>query len=479
MDTREAFFDPPYNFRLDSLLLIIWRAMSKPMRVLVVDDNQDILIACRLCLKPYVADVMTLANPTELLGVLKVNQVDVVLLDMNFTRDASSGEEGIFYLKQILAAHPKMPVVMMTAYADVTLAVKAMHLGAKDFIAKPWDNQHLIDAVLLMSDSTAVPTNAAKAPAHELSTPLIGDSAPMQAVKQLIEKVAQSDANVLILGESGTGKEVVAQHIHQLSSRRDKRFVGVDMGTLPDNLFESELFGYKKGSFTGAMQDSPGRMAAADKGTLFLDELGNLPLPQQGKLLSALQNRAVTAIGAQGPVAIDIRLISATNENLYHQVATGAFRQDLFYRINTVEIQLPPLRERGNDINVLLDWYAQRYTARYGRTGLKIKDSDRNWLGNYRWPGNVRELAHSVERAVVLADSTYLDFTQLAQQSAMPATEPHSKEAPSDTPFLLDYVERKTIQQALQFYQGNVSHAAKALGLTRGAMYRRMEKYNL
>ncbi|RUO35155.1 sigma-54-dependent transcriptional regulator [Aliidiomarina soli] len=451
--------------------------MSKPMRVLVVDDNQDILTACRLCLKPHVDDVLTLANPTELMGVLKVNKIDLVLLDMNFTRDASSGEEGIFYLKQIVAAHPNMPVVMMTAYTDVTLAVKAMHLGAKDFVAKPWDNQQLIDA-LLAADS-GVKTETSRTAASDDKTPLIGDSEPMQAVKQLIEKVALSDANVLILGESGTGKEVVAQQIHQLSARRDKSFVGVDMGTLPDNLFESELFGYKKGSFTGAMQDSPGRMALADKSTLFLDELGNLPLPQQGKLLTALQNRAVTALGAQSPKPIDIRLISATNEDLHQQVATGAFRQDLFYRINTVEIHLPPLRERGSDIDLLLDWYCARYTARYGRPELRIKDSDRKWLHTYQWPGNVRELAHSVERAVVLADGEYLDFSQLARQSTMPVQQDADATGTSESPFLLEYVERKTIQQALQFYQGNVSHAAKALGLTRGAMYRRMEKYGL
>lgn len=452
--------------------------MSKSMRVLIVDDNQDILIACRLCLKPYVADVLTLANPTELAGVLKVNHIDLVLLDMNFTRDASSGEEGIFYLKQILAAHPNMPVVMMTAYADVALAVKAMHLGAKDFVAKPWDNQQLIDVVL--AANSGVKTDTAK---NDNKTPLIGDSEPMQAVKQLIDKVAISDANVLILGESGTGKEVVAQQIHQLSARRDKSFVGVDMGTLPDNLFESELFGHKKGAFTGAIQDSPGRMALAHKGTLFLDELGNLPLPQQGKLLTALQNRAVTALGAQSPKPIDIRLISATNENLHQQVATGAFRQDLFYRINTVEIHLPPLRERGKDIDLLLDWYCARCTARYGRAGLRIKDSDRKWLRAYQWPGNVRELAHSVERAVVLAEGEYLNFSQLAMQSTSELTTRAGHEQDvndaSESPFLLEYVERKTIQQALRFYQGNVSHAAKALGLTRGAMYRRMEKYEL
>lgn len=454
--------------------------MSHPLRILVVDDNQDILIACRLCLKPYVAGVLTLANPTELMGVLKVNHIDLVLLDMNFTRDASSGEEGILYLKQILAAYPNMPVVMMTAYADVALAVKAMHLGAKDFVAKPWDNQQLIDSVLAAGVGAGVNSGVTPATAgaakSESETPLIGESEPMLAVKQLIEKVAASDANVLLSGESGTGKEVVAQRIHQLSGRRDKSFVSVDMGTLPDNLFESELFGHKKGSFTGAMQDSPGRMALADKGSLFLDELGNLPLPQQGKLLTALQNRKVTALGAQSPKSIDVRLISATNENLHQQVAQGAFRQDLFYRINTVEIHIPPLRERGRDIDLLLDWYCGRYAARYGRSELRIKDSDRKWLRTYQWPGNVRELAHTVERAVVLADGDYLSFSQLAQT---PLKAGSSIDDSIESPFLLEYVERKTIQQALQFYQGNVSHTAKALGLTRGAMYRRMEKYGL
>lgn len=453
------------------------------LRILVVDDNQDILTACRLCLKPHVTDVLTLANPTELMGVLKVNKVDLVLLDMNFTRDASSGEEGIFYLKQIVAAYPHLPVLMMTAYADVTLAVKAMHLGAKDFIAKPWDNQQLIHAVTnnaVTNNVSSALESSPQAADKTIDTPLIGSSAPMQAVNQLIDKVAGSDANVLILGESGTGKEVVAKRIHQLSQRSRQSFVSVDMGTLPDNLFESELFGYKKGAFTGAMHDSPGRLVHANQGTLFLDELGNLPLPQQGKLLTALQNRAVTALGSTSPTDIDIRLISATNENLHQQMARGAFRQDLFYRINTVEIHLPPLRERGTDIDLLLDWYCARYTTHYGRSELKIKDADRKWLRSYQWPGNVRELAHSVERAVVLADGQYLEFSQLAQGSLEHANSPIlGKEHATDNPFLLEYVERKTIQQALQFYQGNVSHAAKALGLTRGAMYRRMEKYSL
>lgn len=451
-------------------------------RVLVVDDNQDILTACRLCLKHHVDDVLTLANPTELMGVLKVNEIDLVLLDMNFTRDSSSGEEGIFYLKQIVATHPQLPVIMMTAYADVSLAVRAMHLGAKDFIAKPWDNQQLITAVesaVKSAGSKAIADSSSSSAQADGETPLIGDSEPMRAVKQMIEKVAGSGANVLILGESGTGKEVVAQQIHQLSQRSKQRFVSVDMGTLPDNLFESELFGYKKGAFTGATHDSPGRLVHASQGTLFLDELGNLPLVQQGKLLTALQNRSVTALGASTPTPIDIRLISATNENLHQQVAEGLFRQDLFYRINTVEIQLPPLRERGGDIDLLLDWYCDRYTAHYGRNGLSIKDSDRKWLRSYRWPGNVRELAHSIERAVVLADDKYLEFAPLGGNTKTNDSLPFAADDAEANPFLLEYVERKTIQQALQFYRGNISHTAKALGLTRGAMYRRMEKYGL
>lgn len=451
-------------------------------RVLVVDDNRDILTACRLCLKHHVDDVLTLANPTELMGVLKINEIDLVLLDMNFTRDSSSGEEGIFYLKQILAAHPQLPVIMMTAYADVSLAVRAMHLGAKDFIAKPWDNQQLITSVesaLKSAHSQTVDNSSSSSTPTNDETPLIGNSEPMRAVKKMIEKVAGSDANVLILGESGTGKEVVAQQIHHLSQRSKQNFVNVDMGTLPDNLFESELFGYKKGAFTGATQDSPGRLVHASQSTLFLDELGNLPLVQQGKLLTALQNRSVTALGASTPTPIDIRLISATNENLHQQVAQGLFRQDLFYRINTVEIQLPPLRERGSDIDLLLDWYCDRYTAHYGRNGLSIKDSDRKWLRSYQWPGNVRELAHSIERAVVLADEKYLEFAPLAGNTKTNDSLPLATDDAEANPFLLEYVERKTIQQALQFYRGNISHTAKALGLTRGAMYRRMEKYGL
>lgn len=454
--------------------------MRKETRILIVDDNQDILTACRLCLKPYVNDVLTLINPTELMGVLKCNPIDLVLLDMNFTRDASSGEEGIFYLKQINAAYPQLPVIMMTAYAGVTLAVRAMHLGAKDFIAKPWSNQQLIDAVVHVSKQTRKTCPLDRGLKSLEAPSLIGQSEPMRAVQRLMEKVAGSNANVLILGESGTGKEVVAKSIHALSQRRQQAFVAVDMGTLPENLFESEVFGYRKGAFTGAMRDSDGRIVHAHQGTLFLDELGNLPLVQQSKLLTVLQNREVIAVGAIEAKAVDIRLICATNENLQQQVVDGKFRQDLFYRINTVEIHLPPLRERGDDIDLLLDYYCKQYAAHYGRDELSITPSDRKWLRAYEWPGNVRELAHSVERAVVLADSDVLDFSQLAQGNSTTMQECLTRNnGPDEGRFLLDYVERKTIQQALQFYRGNISQAAKALGLTRGAMYRRMEKYSL
>ncbi|MCS4309315.1 DNA-binding NtrC family response regulator [Rheinheimera pacifica] len=456
--------------------------MKQPFNVLVLDDNQDILTASRIFLKQHFAQVVTLHEPAQLQSMLGSQPFDLLLLDMNFSRDTQSGEEGLFYLKQALKARPGLKVVMMTAYAALPLAVRAMQLGAANFIAKPWQNEQLLEALqqaLLQQpqlgntgQSNAAHSNAAAAE----TIPLLGDSPAMQQVLRTIEKVAKTDANVLLLGESGTGKALVAQAIHQASLRAAAPLVSVDMGSLSSSLLESELFGHKKGAFTDAKSDYAGRFVQANGGTLLLDELGNLPLAQQAKLLTALQSRTVVPVGASQSVAVDIRLVCATNENLYQAVAEGAFRQDLLYRINTVEIVLPPLRARKGDVAQLLDWYLKHYSRKYQRDALQISSSDKHKLQQYDWPGNVRQLAHTVERAVVLADGSTLDFSQLPV-TTVAAVE--SAEHVADNDFFLDFVEEKTIRQALQYYQGNVSQAAKALGLTRGALYRRLEKYGL
>ncbi len=464
--------------------------MKQPYKVLVLDDNHDILIASRIFLKQHFAQVVTLHEPALLLSTLQEptdgQPFDLLLLDMNFSRDTQSGEEGLFYLKQALKAQPELKVVMMTAYAALPLAVKAMQSGAANFIAKPWQNEQLLQTLQQAVQQPTQHRTAQQGFASRTRTgvsgpatiPLLGDSPAMQQVLRTIEKVAATDANVLLLGESGTGKALVAQAIHQASKRAAASFVSVDMGSLSSSLLESELFGHKKGAFTDAKTDYAGRFVEASGGTLLLDELANLALPQQAKLLTTLQNRTVVPVGSSQTVAVDIRLICATNENLYQAVTEGSFRQDLLYRINTVEVVLPPLRERKEDIPLLLDWYLQHYSERYQRDALHISSADKRSLQSYDWPGNVRQLAHAVERAVVLAEGNTLDFSQL-QSSAQNAPATTASEQEADTEFFLEFVEEKTIRQALQYYQGNVSQAAKALGLTRGALYRRLEKYGL
>lgn len=453
--------------------------MKYPATVLILDDNLDLLTAARLCLKPHFQQVLLLSEPAELVKALTQQRVDILLLDMNFQREASSGEEGIFYLKQALNTQPDLKVVMMTAYAELPLAVRAMQLGASDFIAKPWQNEQLLHTLqqqLVTKTASHVSVTAAAD-----SLPMLGESPAMQRVQHLISKAAATEANILLSGESGTGKALAARAIHAASARSLGPLITVDMGAIQSSLFESELFGHKKGAFTDAKSDYSGRLMQASGGTLFLDELGNLPLAQQAKLLTALQNRTVVAVGSSQPQPFDARLICATNDNLALKVQSGEFRQDLLYRINTIEITLPPLRQRREDISLLLNWYLQHYCEKYQQTGLRITPSDLKLLGQYDWPGNVRQLAHAVERAVVLAEGGVADFSQLFTVAASNSSGLAAEAAGSATEqdFTLDYVEQKTIAQALQYYQGNISQAAKALGLTRAALYRRMEKYQL
>lgn len=466
--------------------------------LLIVDDNPDILIAARLLLKQHYQSVKTTDNPFDIAGIIneqrKLEQpVDVILLDMNFTQDSISGKEGFYWLKKIIEQDANIVVLLMTAYGDIQLAVDAIKAGASDFIAKPWQNEQLLGAVAAAFSHAKDKQQVGKLTRQKqglnqaLNTPnfeFLGQSNAMQQVFSTIEKAAQTDANILITGESGTGKGLTAHAIHQASMRHNQTFMSLDMGAVAQNLFESELFGHKKGAFTDAKSDRIGKFELAHGGSLFLDELGNLPLEHQAKLLAALQNRQITPVGSSKAVDIDIRLICATNDNLDQAVAEGRFRQDLLYRINTVEIRLPALRERSDDIPLLANYYLKHFAQKYKRS-LTISDDDMSALCQYAWPGNVRELAHAIERAVILTEGDTLDISSVVGNSISVSTDEKTQStevlnnvAQYDT-FDLDILEQRTVRAALKHHQGNVSHAAKALGLTRGAMYRRLEKYGL
>lgn len=470
--------------------------MKQEGTILIVDDNSDVLIAAKLLLKKHYQTIITTDNPFDIEAHIAAQQVDVILLDMNFSQDAISGKEGFYWLKKIVEQDSSIVVLLMTAYGDIQLAVDAIKAGAADFIAKPWQNDQLLGAVAAafahakdkqqvgkLTRQTQGLNQALNQSSGTQQFAFLGQSAAMQNVFSTIERAALTDANILLTGESGTGKELAAHAIHQASMRRDNAFISLDMGAISDNLFESELFGHKKGAFTDAKSDKVGRFELAHEGSLFLDELGNLPINQQTTLLAALQNRQVTPVGGNKPIAVDIRLICATNDNLQQAVEEGRFRQDLLYRINTVEIRLPPLRERVDDIPLLVNYYLEHFCHKYKRQ-LAVQSSDMQRLQAYPWPGNVRELAHAIERAVILSDSELLDISTVigSNHTSMPASMEDSANTNTLTfadTFNLEEIEQRTVRAALKHYQGNVSNAAKALGLTRGAMYRRLEKYDL
>jgi len=472
--------------------------MKSAGSILIVDDNPDILIAARLLLKQHYQIVKTSDNPFDIEGIINAQRqadqaIDVILLDMNFSQDAISGKEGFYWLKKVIAQDSSIVVLLMTAYGDIQLAVDAIKAGASDFIAKPWQNDQLLGAVAAAFSHAKDKQQVSKLTRQKqgLNQALnqtaggqmfdfLGQSAAMQQVFSIIEKAAQTDANILISGESGTGKELTAHAIHRKSMRAEQAFISLDMGSVAESLFESELFGHKKGAFTDAKADRIGRFELAHGGSLFLDELGNLPLTQQVKLLATLQNRQITPVGGSKTIDIDIRLICATNDNLTQAVSEGRFRQDLLYRINTVEIRLPALRERNEDIPLLANYYLEHFSHKYKRE-LTIAPSDMKALAQYPWPGNVRELAHAIERAVILSDSSRLDISSVVGNVAitMPVEQITTNNNFVDDTFDLEILEQRTVRAALKYHQGNVSHAAKALGLTRGAMYRRLEKYGL
>jgi two-component system response regulator HydG len=451
-------------------------------RILAVDDNEDILFALKLLLKQHVELITTLNDPEEIPETLKGADYDVILLDMNFTKDASSGQEGFDWLKQILSIDPNAVVVFITAYGDAEKAVRAIKSGATDFVLKPWQNEKLLATL-----SSAIKLRRTKLEAGNLRTrqqeisalidqpfhEFIGDSPEMKEVFQTIKKVAKTDANVLVLGENGTGKELVARALYRNSLRKDEVFVSVDMGSITETLFESELFGHVKGAFTDAKKDKPGRFEIASKGTLFLDEIGNLSLPLQAKLLTAIERREVIRVGSNKPIPFDVRLICATNIDIHHLVEEDRFRQDLLYRINTVEIHLPPLRGRTGDISVLAHHFLKIYSKKYKKSIAKISQAALNKLNHYEWPGNVRELQHALERAIIMCDGNSLEPDDFFFSSKK-----KQEDVALDT-FNLDELEKTVILKVLRQNQGNITQAAKELGLTRTSLYRRMEKYDL
>ncbi len=451
--------------------------------VLIVDDDADILTAARLLLKKHVAAVHTESNPERIPPLLKENQYDVIFLDMNFTRDVSSGQEGFDWLERILEIDPDAVVVLITAYGDVDMAVRAIRAGATDFVLKPWQNEKLLATLIagLKLRRSRQEVSSLRSRQRILSADLdqpfhniIGTSPAITRVFTMIEKVAGTEANVLLLGENGTGKELVARALHRQSGRASEVFMSVDMGTITETLFESELFGYVKGAFTDAKSDRAGRFEAASGGTLFLDEIGNLTLPLQAKLLTVLESRQITRLGSTVPRAIDIRLICATNLPLQQMIDDKQFRQDLFYRINTVEIALPPLRERVDDIPLLVEHFVRQYAQKYKHPARHVSSAAMEKLQLYRWPGNVRELKHAIERAIILSESPTLgpdDFP-------LPSDKSRGQDSFQDI-LKLEDVERGVIEKVLHDHDGNVSRAARALGLTRASLYRRIKKYGL
>ena len=452
-------------------------------KILIIDDDVDVLSAAKLLLKRHAKLVDIEKNPQKLPFLVTNNDYNLILLDMNFTRDVNSGREGFHWLDRILDINPKTKVIMITAYGDIEMAIRAIKAGATDFVLKPWENDKLLNTIEAAMQSgsplLAAASNTSEEKAKEegkkgklSADTIIASSESMKQVLHTSERVAATDANVLILGENGTGKTQLAKHIHQHSKRADKPFITVDLGALSESLFESELFGHVKGAFTDAKEDRAGRFEEAKGGTIFLDEIGNLTLPLQAKLLTVIQERRVTRVGSNKPIPLDVRLVCATNMNIEKMVEEKTFRQDLFYRINTIELDLPPLRERSEDIAVLADFYLKQFSKKYSRPVTDISSALVKKMQQYNWPGNIRELQHAIERAVILSQEKTLqpDDLFLKSSGGQPTTA---------TGFDLEDMEKTLIVKAMKRFNGNITDAARELGLSRAALYRRMEKYGL
>ncbi|WP_313270269.1 sigma-54-dependent transcriptional regulator [Epilithonimonas vandammei] len=451
---------------------------KKEAHILIVDDDEDILFSARVWLKKFFTEVSCLSQPKNILKFLSEQQVDTVLLDMNFRKGFENGQDGLYWMQEIKTLEPQLPIILMTAYGEVELAVEALKNGASDFILKPWNNEKLYASVNLAVDVSRknkklnqweninIKTNQ-----YQLET----QSPAMQEVMDQIERVSATDANVLLLGENGTGKYVLAEHIHELSERKNQPFVHIDLGSLSENLFESELFGYKKGAFTDAHQDYAGKIENAENGTVFLDEIGNLPLHLQTKLLSLIQNRKLSRIGENKERLLDVRFIFATNENLKKAVAENRFRKDLYYRINTVELNIPSLRERLEDIPTLADYFLDKYKQKYHKPDLVLNEALISELTHYSWAGNIRELDHCIERSVILSGEKNLKLLMPQDEESM-LREPQHDNVKS---LNIEEMEEILIKKALKKHRGNISLAAEDLGLSRAALYRRMEKFEL
>jgi len=446
--------------------------------IMVVDDNRSILSALEILLIPEFGDVTFISNPNQILQELRKKDYNLVILDMNFAAGVKSGNEGLYWLRKIKEVKPDISVVMITAYGDIETAVKALKSGASDFVIKPWDNEKLLATLRL-----AIQLNLSKKEVNQLKNResalkkelnredryIIGSSPQIMKVLNLSRKVAKTDANVLITGENGTGKELIAQEIHRISDRSKELLVSVDMGAITETLFESELFGHVKGAFTDARENRQGKFEIAHKGTLFLDEIGNLSFHLQSKLLAAIENRQITRIGSNDPVPVDIRLICATNKNIETMVREGLFREDLLYRINTIQIELPPLRERGKDIITLAEFFLRKYIQKYNKRDLRINQQAFDKLMDYSWPGNIRELQNTIEKAVILSDTSVIKPEDLYLK-------PASRSMSFDSVPTLEEMEQQMISMAIDNNNGNLTAAAEQLGITRQTLYNRLKK---
>lgn len=442
---------------------------KKEARILIVDDDEDILFSARVWLKKFFTEVFTLSSPNKIIPTIHESEIDVILLDMNFRRGFEDGKEGLYWLSEIQEIDPNIPVILMTAYGEVELAVNALKKGATDFILKPWNNEKLYASVHLAVDISRKNKKLTRwENLQESNSPyeLESKSPKMIEVMSTLKKVAQTDANVLLLGENGTGKLVMAEYLFRHSKRKNEPFVHIDLGSLSDNLFEAELFGYAKGAFTDAKTDKAGKIENADGGTVFLDEIGNLSLHLQQKILTLIQTKKLSRIGETKERFPDVRFIFATNADLKKLVSEGKFREDLYFRINTVEVHLPPLRERKEDLESLVAFFIKKYEKKYGKNNITLQNLEQ--ISQYAFPGNIRELEHAIEREIILSES---DFITLKLENTV--------NEGSITSLNIEEMEEKLINNALKKYQGNISAAADALGLSRAALYRRMEKFGL
>lgn len=450
--------------------------MQNKGKILIVDDNQDILFSLNLLLKPHVEAIKVTTQPERAIHFVETFNPDVILLDMNFTKDADSGQEGLHWLKKIKEVDPDAVVIFITAYSDTEKAVQAIKAGAVDFIPKPWEKEKLLatvsSAIELRSSRTEVTHLKQQVEALESNRTfpdIIGESEAMQRIFDMVEKLKDTDANILILGENGTGKDLVANLLYCTSPRANNPFVHIDLGTIPEQLFESELFGHEKGAFTDAKRDKKGRFEIASGGTLFLDEIGNLSLPMQAKMLTAIDKQQITRLGSTTSMDMDVRLICATNANVHDMVDKGEFRQDLLYRINTIELHIPPLRERGSDVELLANYFLKRFSRKYKKDIQSISSSAIRKLREYSWPGNVRELQHTIERAVILSSGYTISADDLI------LTPTNTRKAKVENLNLED-IERIAIEKALDRADGNMSQAAEILGISRYSLYRKVDK---